>query len=117
MLFGIIVGKEQIGNELVHIEYKNIYLYNNKRFTEIAFREHIFPKLEFEELRRLPIKSVKELQDALICLKVEHDNWKNFVFVDNKGKVRCKGWNPMETGNTYTEHVGKFIKRTPINNT
>jgi len=113
-VFGLIYGGEKIGNEIVHVEYKPFYLYNNKRFTDDAFRQYVFPKLEFEEIRRVTINNGQELQKALICLNIDKNKWTNYVFVNDKGKVRCKGWNPLAIGCVYTQDLGNFVKRTPV---
>lgn len=113
-LFGLIYGGEKIGNEIVLIEYKPFYLYNNKRLTDDGLKGILLPGLEFEELRRIAVTSKEELKQALFSLKIANKEWKNYVVIDDKDKVWCKRFNPMEIGNMTTEYLGKFVKRTPV---
>lgn len=111
---GIIYVGEALGNTIVRIEYKRFFLYNEKRYKDEAFREHIFSKLEFEELERVPIDSTDILRKALEELKIEKDKWKNYVVVGDERLVFCKKWHMMG-GYSTTECLGKLIRRTQSN--
>ena len=107
--FGLIDIGEKIGNTIVRIEYKNFYLYNVKMCTNDAFREHIFSKLEFEELRRVPVATYDGLRKALEELNIEKDKWVNYVFVDDERFVHCKKWH-KRGGFSTTECLGKLVR-------
>lgn len=111
-IWGRIARDETIGNTIVIIKYKKFYLYNDRRFTDDAFREHIFSKLEFEELKRTVVDNADGLQKALDCLRIEKDKWTNYVFVDDEYQVHCKKWN-KSLGCSTKENLGKSIRRTP----
>lgn len=108
--FGLICVGETIGNTIVRVEYKDFYLYNANRFTDKAFREHIFSKLEFEELRRVSVKDTNELEDALERLKIEKDKWINYIFVGRGGRIYYKQWQEM-AGSSTTEYLGKLARK------
>lgn len=106
---GIIYKGEIIGNSIVRVDYKMFYLYNDKRFEDEAFREHIFSKLEFEELGRTDANNFGKLLEALKDLNIDKAKWKNYVFVDTKNNVHCVTWS---LGHSTTENLGKLIRRT-----
>lgn len=108
--FGIISRDETIGNTIVRVKYKNFYLYNDKRFTDDAFREHIHSKLEFEELGRVAIDGADGLKKTLEHLNIEKDKWMNYIFVGDKGGIYCKKWQKNGEYST-TKYLGKLIRR------
>lgn len=107
---GIINMGEAIGNTIVKVEYKNFFLYNDKRCKDEAFREHIFSKLEFEESRRVVLDTVDRLKKALEELKIEKDKWMNYVCVGDKKLVFCKKWHARGRYAT-TECLGKLVRK------
>jgi hypothetical protein len=110
--FSLISRGETIGNTVARVEYKNFYLYNANRFTDDAFREHIYSKLEFKELGRVTIDNAEGLKKALEHLNIEKDKWINYIFVGYKGGIYCKKW--YRNGEySLTEYLGELIRRTP----
>jgi hypothetical protein len=109
--WGIVNMGEAIGNTIVQIEYKNFYLYNKNGFEDDAFREHVFSKLEFEELRRVEVSDSWKLGKALEDLNIVRDKWTNYVNIGYKGGVYCKKWHDRGEYST-TEKLGKLISRT-----
>lgn len=108
--WGLIMMRESIGNVIRQIEYKNFYLYNDKRFEDDAFREHMYSKLKFEELGRTDANNFGKLLEALQELKIEEEKLKNYVFIDDKNQVYCV---QRCLKSSITEYLGKLIRRTP----
>jgi membrane-anchored protein YejM (alkaline phosphatase superfamily) len=102
---------EAVGNTLVQVEYKNFYLYNKNGFEDDAFREHVFSKLEFEELRRVEISDSQKLSKALETLNIVTDKWTNYVSIGYKGGVYYRKWHDRGEYSTI-EKLGKLISRT-----
>ena len=109
-ILGMITRDERIGNMIRKIEYKNFYLYNDKRFWDSAFIEHINSKLEFEKLGITDVNSAKELYNSLVNLNIKKEGWTNYVFLLEED-VHCKKWNKT-LNNITTEYLGKLIRRT-----
>lgn len=109
-LFGLIYGGKKIGNTIVRVVYKNFYLYNKQRYTDDAFREHVFSKLEFEELERVEMDNSEKLKDALEKLDIARYKWTNYVNIGYKGGVYCRKWSDRK-GYSTTKKLGRLISR------
>jgi hypothetical protein len=110
--FSIIYVGVSIGNVIMSIVYKNFYLCDEKRCKDKAFREHIFSKLEFEELRRVAVNNPEGLKKALDYLNIEKDKWMNYVTIDNNGLIFCKKWHKLGEFSS-TECLGKLVRKFP----
>lgn len=106
--WGLIMMSESIGNVIRRIEYKSFYLYNDKRFGDDAFREHMYSKLKFEELGKTDTNNFGKLLEALQNLKIKEEELKNYVFVDDKNQVYCV---KKSLGSSITEYLGELIRR------
>lgn len=85
---GLIFKAKKRCSLLVRINYKRFYLYHPERYGDLAFREHIQSKLDFEVRDRIDVDCGSDLKRALKALNIPKGNWFSYVYLKDEEVYR-----------------------------